>query len=162
MTKRNDAIPYSEAVQLVRNAIEDRATWFDLLTKEAEAQGLDPEPLARKAIHKFGQLKSNKMVRTDNMEEFMKQFANELVTHVFEMEVVKAEEDEAEVRFHYCPLVEAWKKNGNPAERIDKLCQWASEGDYGLMANFPDFEFNPEKTLAAGHSYCKMVFTRKK
>lgn len=162
MTRRNDEIPYSEAVNLVRSAIEDRATWFDLLTKEAQALGLDPEPLARQAIHKFGQLRSNKMTQTDNMEEFIKQFASELVTHVFEMELVKVEENEAEVRFHYCPLVEAWKKQGNSAEQVDKLCQWACEGDYGLMANFPAFEFNPEKRLAAGDSYCRMLFTRKK
>lgn len=162
MAQRNDVIPYSEAVAMVRAAIEDRAAWFDYLTKEALAAGADPEVVARRAIQKFGFMKSSKkMEQTSSMEEFVKQFAGELVAHVFEMDVVKLENDEAEVHLHYCPLVESWKKNGNSPEEINTMCEWVTEGDYGMMQNFPDFEFSPVKRIAAGDAYCRFLFTRK-
>ncbi|MFM1651758.1 L-2-amino-thiazoline-4-carboxylic acid hydrolase [Brevibacillus sp. B_LB10_24] len=159
--QRTDVIPYNEAVRMVRNAIEDRATWFDLLTKEAVAAGVDPEPIARRAIQRFGYLKSHKMIQTESMEEFVSQFANELVSQVFEMDVKEVMGDHAVVHVHYCPLVESWKKNGNTDEQIDNLCKWAVEGDHGLMENFPDFQFTPEKRIAAGDGYCRFVFNRK-
>lgn len=160
--KKEDLIPYSEAVTLVRGAIEDRATWFYLLIKEAEKQGYNAEDFARRAIREFGCLKSSKMVSTESMEAFVKQFAHKLVYNAFQMEIVSCTEDQAELRFHYCPLVESWKKLGVSPERIDSLCEWAVEGDYGVMNNFPALEFDPALRLAAGHDYCKMVFTRKK
>ncbi|AJY77979.1 L-2-amino-thiazoline-4-carboxylic acid hydrolase [Paenibacillus beijingensis] len=161
MTIKNDVIPYSEAVTMVRNAIEDRAAWFDLLTKEAEAVGAEPETIARRAIQRFGFLKSQKMIQSDNLEEFVKQFASELVANVFEMSVERVETDEAEIHLHYCPLVESWKKGGNSDEHIDTLCQWAIEGDHGLMLGFPEFEYKAEKRIAAGDGYCKFIFSRK-
>lgn len=160
--KLEEQITYGEAIRLMRGAIEDRATWFHLLTKEMAAAGVDPEPIARRAIREFGCLKSNRMVPTANMEEFIRQFTGGPVHEVFAMDVVECTEDQAVVQFHYCPLVEAWKKLGCPPDRVDYLCQWAVEGDYGVMSNFPDFAFNPEMRLAAGDAHCKMVFTRKR
>ncbi|HEY3364980.1 MAG TPA: L-2-amino-thiazoline-4-carboxylic acid hydrolase [Symbiobacteriaceae bacterium] len=159
--KQEDMITYAEAVNLVRGAIEDRATWFHLLTQEADRLGYNAEEFARKAIRDFGCLKSNKMVPTESMEEFVEQFAHKLVYNAFEMEVVSCTEDRAELHFHYCALAEAWKKLGLSPDRIDTLCQWAVEGDYGVMNNFPALEFDPALRIAAGHDHCKMVFTRK-
>lgn len=159
--KNNEVIPYSEAVRLVRNAIEDRAAWYDLLTKEAEAAGADPETVARRAIHTFGRLRGGKMESTESLEKFISQFANKLLTEVFEMELVKLDEEEAELRLHHCPLVESWKKSGNPPERIDALCRWAVEGDHGLMENFPEIGYDPETRIAEGAPYCKFIFSRK-
>lgn len=159
--ENKEMIAYEDAIQLVRGAIEDRATWFHLLTKQMTEAGVDAEAIARKAIREFGCLKSDKMVATDDMEYFIKQFAHKLVFNVFGMEIVEVTQDKAIVQFHKCPLVDAWKRLGCSPERVDYLCDWAVEGDYGVMKNFPSFEFTPEQRLATGAACCRMVFTRK-
>ncbi|QGG46785.1 L-2-amino-thiazoline-4-carboxylic acid hydrolase [Heliorestis convoluta] len=151
------------SLETLRQAFEDRASWFYLLLEEAKERGYNAEAMARSAIYKYGVDKGKKLTSTDDLNEFLAQFATPVTRQVFKMSVTEMTEKQLIVEFHHCPLVKAWQeRHGATIEETDKLCNWAVQGDYGLMSAFPDIEFIPEKRIGAGDSYCKMVFRRKK
>ena len=96
------------------------------------------------------------------MKEFSTVFAGETSRAVFEMEVVKADEEGYHLDFHYCPLVVAWQKLGATQEEIEHLCDIAMDGDRGVAAQFPDFEFSLGKTIAEGEHICQIRFDKRK
>lgn len=156
---RNEKLPVTEAVDHVRKAIEDRAKWFYLLLTEAKEEGYEVEEFARRAIFEFGCMKADKMTETKDMEEFINQFTADLGEEIFAMEVKELESNKAVMEFNYCPLVEAWKKLGCSAEELDYLCDWAVEGDKGMMSKFPVIELDIKTRLGAGDECCTLVFT---
>ena len=157
MTENPDPI-----ITEVRKAIEHRATWMYLLLKEARERGLAWDEFARPAIFATGclngQKKLAKMKDPSNMAEFSTVFAGETSRGVFEMEVVKQDEDGYHLDFHYCPLVTAWKELGATQEEIEQLCDIAMDGDRGVADQFPEFEFSLGDTIAEGGSVCQIRF----
>jgi len=150
-----------EVVDYVRRAIDDRASWFYLLTKEARNAGVNPEEIARKAIFQFGCMKGDKLAATAELQEFINQFASEVSKGVFQMEVKELAEDKAVLEFNYCPLVECWKRLGADSQELDRLCDWAMEGDRGVMQNFPAINMDIASRIGAGETCCRLVFTKK-
>ena len=150
----------------VRKAIEHRATWMYLLLQEARERGLEWDDFAREAIRKtgsiHGQLKMEKISDPSSMEEFQTVFAGETSRGVFEMEVVKQDQDSYHLDFHYCPLVNAWQKLGASAEDIEQLCDIAMDGDRGIAGEFEDIEFSLGDTIAEGKAVCQIRFDKKK
>jgi len=152
----------TQLVTEVRKAIEHRATWMYLLLKEARERGLAWDEFARPAVFQTGclsgQKKLEKMKDPGDMKEFSTVFAGETSRAIFEMEVIQADEEGYYLDFHYCPLVEAWKKLGASQEEIEQLCDIAMDGDRGVAAQFPEFEFSLGKTIAEGESVCQIRF----
>jgi len=145
----------------LRAAFEHRATWFYLLIEEARKKGLD-ENFGREAIHACGCFHGeNKFTKTDDLEAFVKEFANENVVNIFEMEILESTADTLSIDFHYCPLVAAWQKLTNDESKIDRLCDIAMDGDRGIAAVFPEFEFELGKTIAKGDDVCQIRFKKK-
>jgi hypothetical protein len=145
----------------LRAAIEHRATWFYLLIEEAKKRGLDDE-FARAAIHACGAFHgANKFTQTCDLEAFAKEFANENVVNIFEMDV-KSTPEELSIDFHYCPLIAAWQKFTKDEERIATLCDIAMDGDRGIASAYPAFEFELGKTIAKGDDVCEIRFRKKK
>ncbi|MBM7867608.1 hypothetical protein GTO89_13265 [Heliobacterium gestii] len=150
------------SLETVRQAFQDRATWFYLLLDEAQAMGVDAETLAKKAIFRYGQMKGQAMEPTAEMEKLIAQFARPTSQAIFEMKIVEVTPEQAVIEFHRCPLVDAWReRHGCDVKETDRLCDWAVQGDRGIMACFPDFEFIPEKRIGAGDACCRMVFRKK-
>ena len=158
----NNTLTREQAVEYVRKAIDDRATWFYLLLKEAASAGLDEESLARKAIFQFGCLKGGRLEATDDMLEFMGQFASEVSKGVFDMDLREISSDRAVLEFNYCPLVECWRRLGCDGAETDRLCDWAMEGDHGIMSKFPAFEMDIQSRIGAGDKCCRLVFSKVK
>ena len=152
----------TQLITEVRKAIEHRATWMYLLLKEARERGLEWDEFARPAVRATGclsgQKKLEKMKDPGNMEEFSTVFAGETSRGVFEMEVVKQDEEGYHLDFHYCPLVSAWQKWGATQEEIEQLCDIAMDGDRGVADQFPEFEFSLGKTIAEGGYVCQIRF----
>lgn len=153
-------IDKEQHIQDLRDAFEHRATWFYYLVEEAKKRGLS-EDFARDAIRSCGCFHgNNKYTKTDDLEKFSVEFANENVRGVFEMDV-DAKPDKMNIEFHYCPLVNAWKKLTNDSKEIECLCDIAMDGDRGIASTFPDFEFHLGKTIAKGDDICEVCFTKK-
>jgi hypothetical protein len=149
-----------ELTDAIRSAIKDRATWFYLLLQEAKKQGGDSDSIAKNAIFKYGQMKGKKLGDIKTPRQFFDGIATKNGALAFAMEEVKVAENEGTMRFHFCALTEAWKELGCTPEEIKQLCDLASEGDYGMISNFPlKLHFNG--TIAHGDKCCEMVVTKK-
>ena len=162
---QNQSPVEEQIVQEVRKAIEHRATWMYLLLKEARERGLEWDDFARAAVEKTGSIhglaKKEKMVDPTSLEEFASVFAGQTSRGVFEMQVVKQDNEGYHLDFHYCPLVAAWEKLGASPEEIEHLCDIAMDGDRGVAGEFDEFEFTLGHTIAAGHPVCQIRFDRK-
>ncbi|WP_066496369.1 L-2-amino-thiazoline-4-carboxylic acid hydrolase [Abyssisolibacter fermentans] len=154
-----------EFTDAFRSAIEDRATWFYLLLNAAEELGGDPDKIAEIAITRFGKMKGKKMEdslgRVTDAGDFVKKLSEGPAFNAFEMERVRFDEKQGELKFRYCALVEAWKKLGCSAEEISRLCKLASYGDFGVVSCFPSLNLEFKQLLANGDECCHMVVTPK-
>jgi hypothetical protein len=145
----------------IRNAIEHRATWFQLFLDEADKSGADMEKIGRAAIFKCGCFHGKeKMLKNcknpKDMKEFLNVFADETGRKVFEMEVIENTEDKLSLDFHYCPLVAAWKKLGVDDDKLPLLCDIAMDGDRGIISQFDSYRFKLDGTIAAGDPVCRI------
>ena len=144
----------------IRAAIEHRATWFCLMIEAAKKRGIDTS-FAREAVFKCGCFHGeNKYPRTDDIRTFAAAFANENVVKVFEMDV-KTTDQALDIEFHYCPLVEAWRKLGVADDDMPELCDIAMDGDRGIVSKYDDFEFKLGKTIAQGNKVCEINIRKK-
>ena len=163
MTIRNEATIKDQHVEDMRNAIEHRATWFYFLLDEARKRGLDWDDFARAAIFRTGCFHGDvKFTKVEDLKQFAREFANDLVRQIFEMDVVESTDDRFVVEFHFCPLVRAWTKLTDNEEEIAHLCDIAMDGDRGIVSRFPDFQMELKDTIASGGKVCRLVITRKK
>ena len=154
-----------ENTQNLRKAVEHRATWFYLLMDEARKRGVDWEEMARDAVFRCGCIHGGEIrsrcQNPEDLRDFEKAFLTEAGKKVFAMEVVTSTEDELEVHFHYCPLVEAWEKLGCSRDDLALLCDIAMDGDRGIASRFDAFAFELGDTLAGGHPACILKFSKK-
>lgn len=157
----NNASDRGAHIKDLRDGIEHRATWFYYMIQEAKKRGLDYD-FARDAVKGCGCFHGeNKYTMTDNLTKFAPEFVSDNVRNIFEMETTVTE-DEFNIEFHYCPLVEAWKKLTDDEEEIALLCDIAMDGDRGIASVFPEFEFELGKTIAKGDSTCEVCFRKVK
>jgi len=150
-----------ERVNINRAAIEHRATWMGLIYDELKKDGIDPEPAFRRAIKRCGLIHgANFKAACENPEDcrdFAKVFLNELGQKTFEQEILNVEENDVKVDFHYCALLNAWKKLGFDDETCAKLCDIAMDGDRGI-AEAMGLDLDLTDTLAKGCQTCKLCF----
>jgi hypothetical protein len=122
--------------------------------KKAKEQGLSDE-FAHEAIRDCGRFHGEtKYTHSDDFEVFHKEFLNDNVIGVFQMED-NSTENQISVDFHYCPLVSAWKKLGATDEEISVLCDIAMDGDRGICEKM-GYEFSLGKTIANGDDVCEV------
>lgn len=148
-------------VNINRNAIEHRATWMGLIFDEAVKAGLDAEAVCRAAIKRCGNIHGNnfKAACADpaDCSQFRTAFLPELGLNTFEMEVTGCDYDNLHIEFHYCPLLNAWKKLGFDDERCALLCDIAMDGDRGIAQSM-GYTLNLTDTIAKGCEVCKLHF----
>lgn len=157
---KNTPTKTDDRTELLRNAIEHRATWFALVIDEAVKNGLDKN-FAGKAIFRCGQFHGeNKYPRTNDLVEFADAFANPDVVGVFEMELLKKDDKNLDIDFHYCPLVNAWQKLGIPEEDLPALCEMAMDGDRGIIDTYDQFRFELGDTIAKGDDVCQIRISK--
>ena len=160
MITNKPAIVGDKKTDDLRAAIEHRAAWFYLMIESARKKGLDTS-FAREAIFNCGCFHGeNKFPQTNDIKTFAAAFANENVVKVFEMDVNTTDE-RLDIEFHYCPLVEAWKKLGVTDGDISELCDIAMEGDRGIISVYDSFEFKLGKTIAQGNEVCEVSIHNK-
>ena len=163
-------------IKFLRNFFEHRALWFYFLFDEARKAGIKPDDFMPNAIKRCGiyhgmraltgkdiEVKSPSAL-TDNEKGgscrlLKKKLFTSIGKTVFEMKFLKLDDDSFDVDFHYCPLVNAWKKQGCSGEDIDKLCDWAMEGDRGIAEAF-GCKLELKKTIAKGDGVCEIRFNK--
>ena len=160
-------------VRNLRNFFEHRALWLYFLCDEARKKGIKPETFALAAIRRCGIYHGMRAltgkdtaVQTagttgGNCSLLRKKLFPSAGKSIFEMKILTSNDDAFEVDFHYCPLVNAWKKQGCSDEEIDKLCDWAMEGDRGIAEAF-GCQLDLKKTIAKGDGVCQIRIKRNK
>lgn len=177
MSIKNTAKKNSFLLRTLRNFFEHRALWLYFLYDEGRKKGIDLKTFAPSAIRRCGIYHGMRaLTGKDAAVQEVSQIANSsggscrllkkklfpsAGKGVFEMEFLKLDDDAFDVDFHYCPLVTAWQKQGCSDEEIDKLCDWAMEGDRGIADAF-GCELELKKTIAKGDGVCQIRFKRKK
>lgn len=151
-----------DETKALRAAVEHRAAWMYLLMDEARQNGLSWDDFARKAISKCGSYHGKTRIKENcpdyqDLTKFLKPFISDETMKVLEVEVLKAEQEELELEFHYCPLVAAWQKLGCSQEDIRHLCDIAMDGDRGIAGEC-GLEITIHTKIAEGADSCRISF----
>lgn len=161
---KNEANPVEEIVNVNRAQIEHRATWMGLIYDEMIKAGVDAEPIIRRAIRRCGKMHGENFkkqcVDPANCVDFKNAFLGDesaIGPQSFHMTDIEADHDNVTVNFHYCALVNAWKKLGFDDETCMKLCDMAMDGDRGI-AEAMGLSLNLTDTIAKGCETCKLHF----
>jgi hypothetical protein len=152
----------NETTEAVCSAIEDRATYLFFLLKEMEA-ALGPEEaerLASRAVHRYGQTKGQRMGKLTTPADFIAHQMRPGRQEIFDKEEIEAGEARGEIRFHYCPLVMAWKRLGATPEELSRLCDIAMRGDHGMLSHTP-VALKLPYSIARGDAYCQLILELK-
>jgi hypothetical protein len=152
----------NETTEAVRSAIEDRAMYLFFLLKEMEA-AVGPEEaerLASQAIYRYGQTKGQRMGKLTTPADFIAHQMRPGRQEIFDKEAIEAGETRGEIRFHYCPLVMAWKRLGATPEELSRLCDIAMQGDHGMISH-AEMTLTLPHSIARGDPYCQLILELK-
>jgi hypothetical protein len=152
---------HEEKIELARSCIEHRATWMALIYDEMEKRGCNAEAITRAAVKRCGNIHGTgfkeKCKDPDSVTDFSEVFLPENSRKIFGMDVVDADRDNLKLEFHYCALVNAWKKLGLDDQKISLLCDIAMDGDRGIAESM-GLKLDLTDTIAKGCAVCKLRF----
>jgi hypothetical protein len=157
----SEAAAVDEAAKVNRAQIEHRAVWMALIYDEMVKAGVDAEAVIRRAVRKCGRIHGEAIKKrcadSSNCEDFKDAFLSSLVIQTFDMRPIGADRDSLSVDFHYCALVNAWRKLGFDDKTCALLCDMAMEGDRGI-AEVMGLRLDLDETIAGGCPDCKLRF----
>ncbi|MDR0707516.1 MAG: L-2-amino-thiazoline-4-carboxylic acid hydrolase [Treponema sp.] len=167
MTVKNEPKNKSWLIRQLRNFFEHRALWLYLLCDEAKKKGFYPESFAPDAIRRCGLFQGGVIAETaaragagkPSLKTLRKKLFGLPGRLIFEMKIRRVTDDNFDVDFHYCPLVNAWQKQGCSVEEMTRLCDFAMCGDRGIAESF-GCALDLQKTIAKGDGICEIRFKR--
>ena len=112
--------------------------------------------MASQAIYRYGQTKGQRMGPLDTPSDFIAHQMRPGRQEIFDKQAIEAGETRGEIRFHYCPLVAAWKRLGATPEEVSRLCDIAMQGDHGMLSHTP-MKLELPHSIARGDDYCQLV-----
>lgn len=161
---KNEAKIKNPLIVGIREQLEHRALWMYLLTDEAAKKGLSREEYVPDAIRRCGVYQGELLKEKGGMGNSLKGLKKALfgffARKVFEMKIVRCDDDHLDIDFHYCPLVKAWQKQGCSDEEIAILCDHAMCGDRGIGSCF-GAELDLPQTIAKGGETCQLRYIRR-
>lgn len=150
-----------EVVRRVRGAMQDRArsqaclfkAFSSVMTRE------QAEALAREGIAEYGRIRAGRDGRKLAPEDWMNEHYT-MMGGVFETEISDTEEY-CEMKMHYCPLLEEWKKMGLSPEDQDLFCDVAMELDRN-RAKEHGIPCDIVERLGKGDPFCRVVLWKRR
>ena len=146
-----------------RSAFELRATWMAEFYLEAKKDGIDLEPIMRRAIRKVGSRNGQAELDAQGGDLCVSCFGKNFMKvpgTTFEMQPTRYSNGEFDVDFHYCPLLTAWQKLGLDQETCALLCDIAMEGDRGMSETL-GLDFQLPQRISMGDDVCTLCFKKK-
>jgi len=169
---KNKAKKKGFLVRNLRNFFEHRALWMYFMCEEARKKGIKPKTFVPAAIRRCGIYHGMRAITGKDVafkeaggqgascRLLRKKLFPSVGKMIFEMKFIRLDDDFFDVDFYYCPLVNAWQKQGCSDKKIEKLCDWAMEGDRGIAQAF-GCELELKKTIAKGDGVCQIRIRRK-
>jgi len=152
-----------ELTEVNRAQIEHRASWMALIFDEMVKAGIDAEIIIRRAINRYGRIHGEQVKKRcadpKSLEDFKKAFLSDIAKKTFDADLVDSNEASLSIDFHYCALVNAWKKLGFDDKTCELLCDMAMEGDRSI-AGVMGLQFDLGKTIAQGCQICELRFRK--
>ena len=146
-----------------RSAFELRATWMAEFYLEAKKDGIDLEPIMRRAIRRVGSRNGQAELDAQGGDLCVSCFGKNFMKvpgTTFEMQPTRDENGAFDVDFHYCPLLTAWQKLGLDQETCALLCDIAMEGDRGMSETL-GLDFQLPQRISMGDDVCTLCFKKK-
>ncbi|MCP0885762.1 L-2-amino-thiazoline-4-carboxylic acid hydrolase [Ligilactobacillus sp. WILCCON 0076] len=158
--KTNKPTLNDEVTNALRDITEKRASTLTYMLDKAS----EDDVFAKAAVRQYG-IDNGKDLREslqnpDDLQEFAEKFTGGLESNVYEMETIKATENEFELHFHYCPYVNRWLRMKKSSEEMSRLCDICMEGDKAVTENFSNLQFELGETIAKGGNYCKIRYVK--
>ena len=108
---RNEPKIKNPLIVAIREQLEHRALWMYLLCDEARKKGLDAKDYAPEAIHRYGLYQGanfrKKAGGGESLKGLRKTLFSKFAQWVFEMKILRCDDDHLDIDFSYCPLVKA-------------------------------------------------------
>ena len=128
---------------------------FDELRKEVGAE--KAEEVMTRAIYARGLQKANKYARyaPDDLEGLQSAFVGGSPDEgrLFRPEVMRCDAEGLDIKFHSCPLREAWQEAGLADEEVATICRIAARVDNGTFEG-AGFDFSAETWQPGGDGCC--------
>jgi hypothetical protein len=150
--------------QQLYDSFANRAHIYHLLYKQLRSE-LGPEKAAElmgRAIRERGVQKAGSYASfaPRDLEGLKRAFVGHLPDDgaMFAPEVVRCDAGELDIKFHRCPLKQAWMDAGLPEDQVATLCRIAAQVDVGMF-EAAGFRFHAE-TYEPGKEGCCFLHIR--
>jgi predicted hydrocarbon binding protein len=161
--RKGEKMQIDELAEVNRAQIEHRAVWMGLIYDEMIKAGIDAETIIRRAIKRCGRIHGEQLKKRcadpKNIEDFKKVFPSDISKKTFDANITDSGEASLGIDFHYCALLNAWKKLGFDDKTCELLCDMAMEGDRSI-AEVMELQFKLGKTIAQGCPICELRFKK--
>ncbi len=145
--------------QQLHDSFKNRAMIYALLYDElCEECGPDrAEEVMGRAIYRRGQQKGAKYApfAPADLKGLKEAFLGGTPDQgrMFRPEVIRDDEQGLDIKFHGCPLKEAWLEAGFPEEKVATLCRIAARVDNGTFES-AGFQFHADTYQPGGDGCC--------
>jgi hypothetical protein len=143
------------------DSFKNRAILYYLIFDEMRRE-LGPEraeAILKRAIYQRGAQKGAKYAQfaPSDLEGLKNCFLGGLPDdgHMFEPEVIRSEPQALDIKFHRCPLKEAWLEAGLPENDVATLCRIAARIDNGTF-EAAGFGFHADTWQPGGDGCCQL------
>lgn len=130
---------------------------FDELRGEVGAE--QAEEIMKRAIYRRGRQKSAKYAAyaPADLEGLKEAFVGGIPDDgaMFEPEVLRCDDAGLDIKFHRCPLRDAWMEMGLPDEEVATICRIAARIDNGTFEG-AEFEFSADTWQPGGEGCCHL------
>jgi hypothetical protein len=141
------------------DSFKNRAMIYYLIFDELRAELGDgrAEELLSRAIYRRGELLGKKYapLAPDNLAGLKTAFLGGIADdgRMFQPEIVRSDAEGLDIKFHACPLRDAWLEAGLPDEDVATLCRIASQIDDGMF-EAAGFRFSADTWQPGGEGCC--------
>ena len=142
------------------DSFKNRAMIYYLIFDELRAElGNDrAEELLSRAIYRRGELRGQEKYAPfapDNLAGLQAAFLGGMADdgRMFLPEIVRSDAEGLDIKFHACPLRDAWLEAGLPDEDVATLCRIASQIDDGMF-EAAGFRFSADTWQPGGEGCC--------
>ncbi len=128
---------------------------FDEMRREVGEE--KAEAIMKRAIYARGVQKSKKYApyAPDDLEGLKEAFVGGIADEgrMFQPEVIRCDPEGLDIKFHACPLRDAWMEAGLPDEEVATICRIAAQVDNGTFEG-AGFRFSADTWQPGGDGCC--------
>jgi hypothetical protein len=145
--------------QQLYDSFKNRALIYWLIYDElrTELGAAKAEEIMKRAVYKRGAQKGAKYAAyaPDDLDGLRRTFVGGLPDdgHMFRPEVMHCDDEALDIKFHACPLREAWLEEGLSETDVATLCRIAARIDNGTFES-AGFEFTADTYQPGGEGCC--------